>query len=435
MKPIAKILLCCGLVALFAATSVAEDWTRFRGTAGAGVSDSAAPIKWDANTNIKWKTELPGSGSSCPIVLKDRVYLTCYTGYGEDPKNPGEVKNLKRHILAFDRSNGKEVWRTTIDSENDEDPFKGFITHHGYASSTPVTDGKHIFVHFGKTGLFAFDMNGKEVWKKHVGKKSDPMKWGNGASAVIYKDTVILNAGNTGNSIVAFNKSDGSEVWKVEDEKFTNTWTTPIVVKVKDRDELIINMPGKILSYDPNTGKELWWAKSPIERTVCGSCVYHDGVVYAMGGREGRAIAVKSGGEGDVSETHTVWTAPLRSGINTPIIADGNLVWIAQGQVHCASCKTGEYVFRERLPAKNNNGPARRGPSGDYASPIAIGSKILLTTKTGTTHVIESGNELKMVNENSIEGDTGRFNATPAVSDGQIFIRSDNKLYCISKEG
>ena len=434
MKPIAKLVLSCILTVALISSVEAEDWTRFRGDTGSGISKSAAPTKWDASTNIKWKTELPGPGSSCPIVLNDRVYLTCYTGYGLDPKEPGEASQLKRHLLCFDRAGGKELWRATVNSENDEDPFKGFITHHGYASSTPVTDGKHIFVHFGKTGLFAFDMDGKQVWKQHVGTKSDPAKWGNGASAVLYKDMVILNAGNTGNAIIAFKKSDGSEVWRVDDKKFTNSWTTPIIVKVDDHDEMIINMPGKILSYDPNSGKEIWWAKSPIERTVCGSCVYHDGVVYAMGGREGRAIAVKVGGKGDVSESHTVWTAPLRSGINTPIVADGNLVWIATGRVFCADCKTGEYVFRDRLPTQGG-APAARGPSGDYASPVQVGDKILLTTKDGTVHVIESGKELKIVNENRFEGDSGRFNATPAISDGQIFIRSDNHLYCIAKQG
>ena len=435
MKPRVNLLLVWGIASIFVASAFAEDWTRFRGDAGSGISKSSAPTKWDSNTNLKWKTKLPGPGSSCPIVYQDRVYLTCYTGYGVDPKNPGDPGNLKRHLISFDRSNGQEVWRTTIDSENDEDPYKGFITHHGYSSSTPVTDGKQIFVHFGKTGLFAFDMNGKQLWKQHVGAKSDPAKWGNGASAVLYKDMVILNAGNTGNAIVAFKKNDGKEVWRVENEKFTNSWSTPIIIKVGDHDEMIINMPGKILSYDPASGKEIWWAKSPIERTVCGSCVHHDGVVYAMGGREGRAIAVKTGGKGDVSETHKVWTSPLRSGINTPIVANGNLIWIATGRVFCADCKTGEYVYRDRLPTKQKGAPSR-GPSGDYASPISVGDKILLVTKDGTTHVIEANSDkLKIVNENAFEQDSGRFNATPAISDGQIFLRSDNNLYCIAKQG
>ena len=420
-------------VFLFCLSTVeAEDWTRFRGPTGSGISKSSAPLTWDTENNMQWSVDLPGPGSSCPIVLNDRVYLTCYTGYGIDPRNPGVASELKRHLLCFDRENGKEIWRSTVDSENDEDPYKNFITHHGYASSTPVTDGKHIYVHFGKTALFAFDMNGKQIWKQHVGTKSDPAKWGNGSSCILYKDLVIINAGNTDNSIIAFNKTSGDEVWRVTDEKFTFTWSTPIVVKVDDHDELIINMPGKILGYDPASGKELWWAKSPIDKTICGSCVYEDGVVYAMGGREGRAIAVRVGGKGDVSETHTVWNKNLRSGINTPLIANGNLYWVATGRIFCVDCKTGEYLYRERLPSNNKQGQ-RRGPSGDYASPVAIGDKLLMVTTSGATHIIEAADEFKQVGENSFKGDEGRFNATPAITENQIFVRSNKKLYCISK--
>lgn len=410
-------------------TCAAEDWTRFRGPTGNGIGASSAPTSWDAENNMKWSIDLPGPGSSCPIVLDDRIYLTCYTGYGVDQRNPGDAKDLKRHVLCFDRENGKELWRATVDSEYDEDPYKGFITHHGYASSTPVTDGKHIFVHFGKTGVFAFDMDGKQVWKQQIGTKSDPAKWGNGASCVLYNDLVIINAGNTDNSIIAFNKTDGKEIWRVKDAKFTFTWSTPIIVNVDGRDEMIINMPGKILGYDPASGEELWWAKSPIDRTVCGSCVYHDGVAYAMGGREGRAVAVRVGGKGDVTETHTVWNNSLRSGINTPIVANGNLYWIAADKIYCADCKTGEYEYTERLKA----GGKRQGPSGDYSSPVAIGDKILMVTRSGTTHVVAATDEYNKLGENSFKGDTSRFNATPAISDGQLFIRSNNKLYCIAK--
>ena len=415
---------------LLTSTSVAEDWTRFRGPNGNGIGKSAAPTSWDAENNLKWSIDLPGPGSSCPIVLNDRVYLTCYTGYGIDQRNPGNVHELKRHVLCFDRKTGKEIWRASVNSENDEDPYKGFITHHGYASSTPVTDGEHIFVHFGKTGVFAFDMDGNQVWKKHIGSKSDPAKWGNGASCVLYNDLVIINAGNTDNAIIAFNKKNGEEAWRVKDPKFTFTWSTPIIVTVEDHDEMIINMPGKILGYDPSTGKELWWATSPIDRTVCGSCVYDNGIAYAMGGREGRAIAVRVGGKGNVTESHTVWSTNLRSGINTPIIANGNLYWIASDKIYCADCKTGQYEYTERLKA---SGPRSQGPSGDYASPIAIGDKLVLLTRTGTTHVVKAADEFEKIGENRFDGDNSRFNATPAISDGEMFIRSNKKLYCIAK--
>ncbi len=419
-------------VVLISASLVhAEDWTRFRGPLGGGVATSSAPISWDAKKNMKWSIPLPGPGSSCPIVLQDRVYLTCYTGYGVDKTKPGTPSELERHLLCFDRADGKELWRSTVDSDVDEDPYQGFITHHGYASSTPATDGRHLFVHFGKTGLIAFDMNGKQVWKKHVGSKSDPAKWGNGSSCVLYKDLVIINAGNTDNSIIAFKKTDGKEVWRVKDDKFTFTWSTPVIVSSEDGDALIINMPGKILAYNPSNGEEIWWAKSPIDRTVCGSCVYKDGVVYAMGGRDGRAIAVRTGGKGDVSDSHTLWIENLRSGINTPIVANGNLYWLASGRIFCVDCKTGKYKYRERLQAAAG---ARQGPSGDYASPVAIGDNLVMITKTGTTHIVKANDEFTKVGENQFGDDKGRFNATPAISDGQIFVRSDSKLYCIAAD-
>ena len=164
----------------------AEDWPRFRGPNGAGVSSSeSAPVEWSSTKNLKWEKELPGKGSSSPIVFGDRVYLTCYTGYGLDKANPGQPDQLVRHLLAFDRNSGEEIWRSSVESENTEDPYKGFIQEHGYASSTPVTDGQNIYVLFGKTGMVAFDMNGEKLWTRHLGNKSDPAKWGGGSGAAL----------------------------------------------------------------------------------------------------------------------------------------------------------------------------------------------------------------------------------------------------------
>lgn len=414
------------------ATWAAEDWPRFRGPNGSGFAGSkSAPISWDATKNLKWKVDLPGPGGSSPIVSGDRVYVTCYTGYGIEAENPGKLSELKRHLLCFNRNDGKAMWHATVDSEHDEDVYEGFITEHGYASSTPATDGKRVFVHFGKTGVFAFDTDGKQLWKTSVGTKSDPAKWGDGASCMLYKDLVILNAGNTDHALIALHQSDGSEAWRVTDPNFTNSWSTPTIVEVDGEDQLVVDMPGKILSYDPVTGKEIWFAKSPIDATVCGSCVVGEGTVYAMGGREGRAIAVKLGGKGDVTSTHVLWEKPLRSGIGTPIVANGRLYWASRGIAYCADCKTGEYLFKERI--KNEAAePAARRPAGDYASPVAIGDKLLMTSRDGTVHVIEASAEFKYVGGNRF-CDESRFSGTPAIIDGQIFIRSDHTLYCVSE--
>jgi outer membrane protein assembly factor BamB len=413
-------------------TAMAEDWTRFRGPNGSGVSSSmAVPTEWSAEKNMKWKIDLPGPGSSCPIVLDGKVYLTCYTGYGESAEAPGNPSDLQRHLLCFDRTSGKELWRSSVKSDNDEDPYKGFIVEHGYASSTPVSDGEHIFVLYGKTGLLAFDMEGKQVWKTNLGTESDPAKWGGGASCMLYKDLVIVNAGNVGHALVALNKKDGSEVWKISDPKFTNCWSTPSVVNVDGKDQLVSSMPGKILGVDPLKGTELWRAESPISQTVCGSLAEKDGVVYAMGGRAGDAVAVKCGGEGDVSGSNTVWKTSLRSGIGTPLISGKNMYWSSSGIAYCASCEDGKLVYKNRIKPEQTG---RRMPAGDYASPIAAGDSIFMTLRSGTTFVVKAGDEFEQIAENTIEGDDSLFNATPAISDGEIFIRSNKRLYCIAAE-
>lgn len=413
---------------MFDATCDAENWTRFRGPNGTGVSESkSVPLEWNNESNIKWSADLPGNGSSSPVVFGDRIFLTSYTGYGLDQADPGNPADLKRHLLCFDRNTGDELWRATVDSDHDEDPYKGFICDHGYASGTPATDGEQIFVLFGKTGLIAFDMDGKQNWKSNLGTESDPASWGGGASCMLHDNKVIVNAGNVGHAIVALNKSDGSEAWKVSDDKFTSCWSTPSMVEVGDHQELVCSTPGKIIGLNPDDGSELWRADSPIERTVCGSLAELDGVVFAMGGREGRAVAVKTGGSGDVTKTHTLWSGALRSGIGTPVIADGRLYWTSTGIAFCADCKTGKYVFKERIKQKKSGGPA-----GDYASALKVNDNVLLTTRGGATYVLKATPDFQQVSSNVIKDDS-LFNATPAISNNEIFIRSENKLYCIAE--
>ena len=195
-----------------------------------------------------------------------------------------------------------------------------------------------------------------------------------------------------GHQIAALNKTDGKIVWSIEDPTFTNCWSTPILVTVDGREEMVFSMPGKILAVNPQTGEELWRANSPINRTVCASLCEKDGVVYTMGGRQGSAVAVRCGGNGDVSDTHTVWSGSLRSGIGTPIIVGDNMYWGSGGIAYAASCETGEYVYKERLPkaADPEAGQGRRMPAGDYASPIAIDDKVYMLTRGGVLYVINA---------------------------------------------
>ena len=412
--------------------SLAEDWTRFRGSDGSGISSNEnVPTVWNQDKNIQWSIDLPGPGSSCPIVVGGKVFVTCYTGYGVNAESAGKPSDLVRHLICVDRKSGKTEWTSPIASTTDEDPYKGFIVEHGFASSTPTSDGKLIYVVCGKTGLVAFDMKGKEAWRADLGQQSDPAKWGDGTSPVLYNNLVIVNAGITGHAMIAFEKQTGKEVWRVSDEKLTNSWATPIIVNVNGRDEMVCASPGKIFAMNPTTGSELWRCDSPLKETVCASAVHHDGVVFLMGGRQGAAIAVRCGGNGDVTKTHVVWEKPLRSGIGTPVVANGKLYWASSGLAICADCKTGEEVFKTRLAQSTESAQAGGRPASNYPSALSIGNKIYLTLRSGETQVWNAGNTYEVLSSNSFANDEGPFNATGAVSEDQLFMRSNKKLYCI----
>lgn len=430
MKPIilATLFLVSTALALRAA-----DWDRFRGPNGSGTIDGPTPPwQWSAEKNLKWKAPLPGKGSSSPIISGNRVFVTCYTGYGLEPKSPGKPEDLVRHLIALDRSTGKEVWRASIASSGDEDPYKGFITQHGYSSSTPATDGKNVFVLFGKSGLFAFDRDGKQLWQTNLGSKSDPAKWGDGSSPIILGDLVIVDAGVLGNQFVGVDKSTGKIVWSVADPSFTNCWATPTQVRVGDADQVLFHVPKKVMAIDPASGKMLWSAASPLDDAACGSIITQDGNAYLMGSRVGHALAIKCGGEGDVSTTNTLWQTRMQAGISTPVIVGENFYWSTGGIFFAARLATGEYVYKQRLPRLG--GPTGGFPNADYSSPIAVGGNIILFTRNGESYVIKPGDEFQLVAHNpAFDGDPTAFSATPAVSDGELFVRSEGNLYCIGE--
>ena len=184
------------------------DWPQFRGPDGLGVSsDANVAVQWSESENLKWKTSLPGPGSSSPIVWGQHVFVTCYSGYGLSRTNPGNIEQLVRHLVCIDRKDGKVIWTRTVKAEMPEDAFAGMgVPEHGYASNTPATDGERVFVFFGKTGVLAFDLDGNQLWQVNVGKESSNRRWGSSASLILYKDMVIVNASEESQSILALDK-------------------------------------------------------------------------------------------------------------------------------------------------------------------------------------------------------------------------------------
>jgi outer membrane protein assembly factor BamB len=408
----------------------AEDWTGFRGSKGLGTSaDARVPGVWSDTQNLKWKAALPGPGASSPIVVGDRVFLTCYSGYGVDRSDTGGPENLKRLLLCIGRADGKLRWTKSVAAVQPEDPYTGYLTEHGYASSTPVTDGERVYAFFGKSGVFAFDLEGNQVWHTPVGTSSSNRRWGSASSPVLYKDLLIVNASDESRSLRALDRKTGKEMWKAEGDSMELAYGTPTLVQVPNgRVELALGVPGEVWGFNPDTGKLAWFATIPMGGNICPTLSAAEGVVYVTGGfPTGGCVAVRAGGKGDVSETHVLWSSRYTSYVPTPVFHQGHLYWVDEkGTAHCLRADTGRVVYQERLNA--GDGAARPKL---YASPIIVGDRLIAVSRQHGAFVLAAKPAFQQVSQNRFAADDSVFNGTPAVSDGQLFLRSNRFLYCV----
>ncbi len=399
------------LVISFHQTTNGEDWKNFRGPGGQGLSsETNLPTKWNDEDNLNWKTQLPGAGSSSPIALGDKLYVTCYSGYGIQGSE-GSLDDLKLHLVCVNSKDGKVEWNTKIDSRQ---PESKRVRDHGYAAATPATDGKHIYVFFGITGVVKFDLAGNKIWQTPVGDQTHG--WGCGTSPVLYKNLVIVNASVESKSVVALDKETGKEKWRVK--SMNASWSTPHLVDVGDKQELVVNSKNEILAYDPATGKNLWRCEG-IPDYVCPSIVSHKEVVYVLGGRSSMTVAVKAGGKGDVKE---LWRARVGANVTSPVVFEDHLYWVSDRNkvAYCLRLSDGKVVFQERVDAQ------------PYASAVIADGKIYVVTRSGGTIGLAAKPKFEKLAHNKL-ADRAQFNASPIVSAGKLYLRSDQNLYCISK--
>ena len=435
-----------------------QGWWRFLGPDGSSTSQAASiPSKWSDTENIRWKAELPGLGVSSPIVVSGKVFVTSYSGYGTGGENQS-MSDLRRHLTCFDAIGGEQLWNKTIEPVLPEDDYRPpGVTAHGYASHTPVSDGEHVFAFFGKTGLIAFDLQGNEVWRQSVGTGSGPMAWGSAASPIVYQNDaqklVIVNASDESESLVAFDAATGKEVWKTEAGNLQNSWSTPNLVQTGERTDLIVMVPGEVWGMNPETGKLRWYSRGTTDNSTSASPVVVDQVVYAVGGRSGDAVAVKAGGKGDVNETHVLWDATIAGRFASPVAHQGHLFVFNDGVLSCYDAKTGDRVKQKRLgsarsggdrpggPSRGGRGAGGRGAGGrgrggfgqlEYATPVLVGDRLIITTSGGAFHVVKANPEMDVVSTNQLTDESG-FPATPAVSQGRLYLRSKARLYCVGE--
>jgi outer membrane protein assembly factor BamB len=425
-----RAIFSLSLLLLSHSTLSAETWPQFRGSDGvAAIDGSKIPLQWGANENVKWKTDLPGPGSSSPIYWENKLFVTCYTGYGIDQKNIGEPEDLGRSILCLDRASGKILWEKKIPLANPDDDYRGYLTEHGYASPTPVTDGKHVFAFFGKSGVHAFTLEGEKVWSKDVGDSSSNRRWGSAASPILYRDLLIVNASDESKAIIAFEKTTGQEKWRYESKQLELTYNTPTLHAPKDgRSELVIAAPDELFALDPKTGKKLWWAKSEIPGNITPSVISAGEVLFTTGGypRKG-AIAIKGGGSGDVTDK-ILWRSKTFSYVPSSVYQDGLLHWVNdEATVIVMDLKTGETLTKRTIESIK-----KRKKFSFYASLLRIGDKLVAVSRRDGTFIFEANKEMKQVGVNSL-GDESDFNATPALAKDAIYLRSNKAIYCIAK--
>jgi outer membrane protein assembly factor BamB len=390
----------------------AENWPQWRGPLGTGIStEKAAPLEWTKDKNIAWEVALPGPGNSTPIVWGDKLFLTCANKEG-----------TVRGTYCFDTKSGKDLWSAAIEYPDAE------ATHNTNpaCSASPVTDGERVIVWHGSAGVFCYDLDGKELWRKDLGKFEHI--WGNAASPVIYKDLVILNAGPGLNvSVLALDKKTGNEVWRKEyegmkstkAEEYRGSWSTPVIYNDGQRDVLLLTLPERLRAVDPATGEE-YWSCGGGSKLVYTSPIVAGDIVVMMCGFHGPAFAVRGGGQGDVTETHRLWVHeknPQRVG--SGVALDGKVYILNEdGIAWCIDAASGEIHWKERLGGSS------------WSSAVAIAGRVYLTNMSGQTTVIEPSPEsCQIVAKNSVDNKTMR--ASPAFADGRVFLRSYEKLFCV----
>ena len=398
-----------------------NDWPQFRGAGALGRSDTKAlPLTWSDETNIAWKTTLPGPGASSPIVLGNRVFLTCYTGYATSSRESGEMTNLKRHLFCLNLADGKIIWNTPVPAELPEQ--ERIREDHGYASSTPVADTERIYTFFGKSGVFAFGHSGRQLWQTKVGDNLNG--WGSATSPVLFKDLVIVNASIESESLVALDKRTGEEVWRARGIK--DSWHAPVLVNAADRQpEIVVAMFRQVRAFDPEKGSQLWHCDTGINWYMCPTPVAENGIVYSIGGRNPNgALAVRAGGRGDITGSHVVWKLNKGSNVPSPILHDGHLYFAHEnlGIVYCVNAKSGELIFEERLDPS---------PGQIYASPVVANGAIYFTGRGGRTVVIAARPKFEKLAENTLESNRGVFNSSPAISGNRLLLRSNHALYAL----
>jgi outer membrane protein assembly factor BamB len=437
--------------------SADQNWPQWRGPLANGVAPAAnPPTVWSETNNVKWKVKIPGNGSATPIIWDNQIFIQTAVPTGRKPEGsaaktdsapvvaPGAATNratppaggpgmpntekptevYQFTLMCLDRQTGRTLWQKVA---REEVPHEGFFVGEGsLASQSPMTDGRHVYAFFGSRGLYCYDLQGNLAWSKDLGRMQIKMSFGEGSSAAMSGNTIVVTWDHEGDSfIAAFNKDTGEQIWRqARDEK--TSWATPLVVQYDGKSQVITDASGKIRSYDLASGK-LIWECAGLSANVIPTPVAADGIVYCMSGFRGNALlAIRLGRTGNLAGTDAiVWHHDKGTPyVPSPLLYGNRLYFLSgnNGMLSCFDAKSGRALIdTERLEAIPNV----------YASPLGAAGRVYLSGRNGVTLVLKDADKLEVLATNKL--DDG-FDASPAAVGGELFLRGHEYLHCIAEK-
>ena len=446
----------------FAVENADRNWHQWRGPLATGVAPHGdPPANWDADTNIKWKTRIPGRGSASPVVWEDRIFLLTavdtgrtepaaasagggdvtpaaeppaaeppaergrrgrrFGGFGRGSDGPRNIYEFK--VICLDRRTGEILWDRTA---RQAAPHEGMHETNSYASGSPTTDGKYVYASFGSHGIYCYDLDGDFIWGRDLGDMQTRNAFGEGASPTIHLRTLLVPWDHEGESkFYALDADTGETVWERDRDEPT-TWNTPLVVDAAGRTQVILNGTNRTRSYDFETGEVIWECGGQGTNPIA-SPVAHEGLTICMTGhREPALYAIPLDAQGDVTGSDKIAWHKQEAGpyVPSPLLY-GDRLYYNKGNTGIMSCvnpQTGEpMIDQRRLPEIDNM----------YASPVGAAGRAYFTSRSGTTLVLRDADELEVLATNTV-GEP--VDASPAIVDNEIYIRGEHHLFCISEE-
>ncbi len=411
--------------------NIAHNWHQWRGPRADGVSPHGRPaVRWSPIHNLAWRVDLPGRGSSTPIVWGERIFLLTAvpTDRPADPPVPADPRSKTRppaqyfrfSVLCLNRATGRTIWQRTV---NESVPHEGRHPTNGYASASPTTDGTHLYVSFGSRGIYCLDQNGNTVWKRNLGRMRTRYGWGEATSPALHGDSLVVNWDHEDQSfLVVLDKRTGQTRWKLDREEPT-TWATPLIVQSAGKSQIVVSGTRRVRSYDLVDGALIWQCGGQTVNAIP-SPLAASGVVYCMSGYRGAyACAIPLNSTGDLTDTDRIlWRHDQGTPyVPSPVLDQGRIYFTRSntGLLTCLDAQSGKPLFtRKRLP----------GISGMYASPVVADGRIYFVGRDGTTTVIRAGREFEVLATNRLNVP---IDASPAIVGEQLYLRASSALYCI----